>query len=95
MKILLYAYLIINIIAFILMYVDKRRAIKRKWRISEATLMYVAIFGGSLGSLFGMHIFHHKTKHLKFKLGIPVIILLQLALVIYLFKNNLSSFFLL
>lgn len=80
---LIYVYfIIINIIGFCLMYLDKRKAIKHQWRISEATLISVAIVGGSLGSILGMYTFRHKTKHLKFTLGIPFIILIQLALVI-------------
>ena len=64
------------------MYVDKRRAIKRKWRISEHTLILTSILGGSIGSLIGMYTFRHKTKHLKFKLGIPIILTIQVALLI-------------
>ena len=74
--------IIINILSFILMYADKRRAIKRKWRISEHTLILTAILGGSIGALIGMYSFRHKTKHLKFKLGIPIILTFQLILVI-------------
>lgn len=64
------------------MYVDKRRAIKRKWRISEHTLILNSILGGSIGALIGMYAFRHKTKHLKFKLGIPIILTFQLILII-------------
>ena len=64
------------------MYVDKRRAIKRKWRISEHTLILTSILGGSIGSLIGMYTFRHKTKHLKFKLGIPIILTIQVVLLI-------------
>ncbi|MBM6860795.1 DUF1294 domain-containing protein [Clostridium saudiense] len=74
--------IIINILSLILMYVDKRRAIKRKWRISEHTLILTSILGGSIGSLIGMYTFRHKTKHLKFKLGIPIILTIQVALLI-------------
>lgn len=74
--------IIINILSFILMYADKRRAIKRKWRISEHTLILTAILGGSIGALIGMYSFRHKTKHLKFKLGIPIILTFQLILII-------------
>ena len=64
------------------MYLDKRRAIKRKWRISEHTLILTSILGGSIGSLIGMYTFRHKTKHLKFKLGIPIILTIQVVLLI-------------
>lgn len=80
---LIYIYfIIINIIGFYFMYIDKRKAIKNEWRISEATLMSISIIGGSLGSLLGMYTFRHKTKHIKFTLGIPFIILLQLGIFI-------------
>lgn len=76
--------LIINVIAFISMYIDKQRAIKHKWRIQESTLIGLAILGGSIGSYLGMKNFRHKTKHLKFTLGIPFIILCQITLIIFL-----------
>lgn len=65
------------------MYVDKKRAIQRKWRISENTLILISILGGSIGALIGMYTFRHKTKHLKFKLGIPLILLLQFLLIFF------------
>lgn len=80
---LIYIYfIIINIIGFYFMYIDKRKAIKNEWRISESTLISIAIIGGSLGSLLGMYTFRHKTKHPKFTIGIPFIILLQIGLFI-------------
>ncbi|MGX4599612.1 DUF1294 domain-containing protein [Faecalimicrobium sp. JNUCC 81] len=80
---LIYIYfIIINIIGFYFMYIDKRKAIKNEWRISESTLISMAIIGGSLGSLLGMYTFRHKTKHPKFTIGIPFIILLQIGLFI-------------
>jgi len=77
--ILLYL-LTINAIAFLLMLVDKQKARKNLWRIPEATLMTSALLGGSIGALAGMYTFRHKTRHLKFTLGIPAILFLQLAL---------------
>lgn len=71
--------LIINALGFLLMLVDKHKARKNRWRIPEATLMGVAIFGGSIGSLLGMYTVRHKTKHPKFSIGIPLILILQLA----------------
>ena len=85
MKYLLYYLLIVNAIAFLLMLIDKQKARKNKWRISEATLMFSAILGGSIGALLGMYTFRHKTKHLKFTLGIPAILVLQIFLVIFLY----------
>lgn len=78
---LLWAYLIlINALSFLFMLADKRRARKKLWRIPEATLMGLAALGGSLGALLGMYLFRHKTRHPKFTVGIPAILLLQLAL---------------
>ena len=75
--------LTVNAIGFLLMTVDKYKARKNLWRIPEATLMTVAIIGGSIGSLIGMYTVRHKTKHLKFTVGIPVILVLQIAAVIW------------
>ena len=71
-------FLTINALGFLLMLVDKHKARKNRWRIPEATLMGVAAIGGSLGSLMGMQLVRHKTRHLKFTLGIPVILALQI-----------------
>ena len=85
MKNLFIIYLIlINFFGFIIMFIDKKRAIKNKWRIKEQTLFLVAILGGGLGDLIGMYTFHHKTKHIKFIIGIPTIIILELVLFYYL-----------
>lgn len=85
-KYFIFYFIIINIISFILMFLDKRRAIKNKWRISENTLMIVSILGGSIGGILGMYTFRHKTKHLKFKVGIPIILIIQLLILSYVFK---------
>lgn len=77
---LLFYLLIINALGFVIMLADKRRAQKKLWRIPESTLLTVAILGGSVGSLAGMRIFHHKTRKPKFYIGIPLILALQLAL---------------
>ena len=82
--ILLYLF-IVNAIAFILMLADKRMAQKNLWRIPESTLLLSAAIGGSIGSLAGMYTFRHKTRHLKFTLGVPAILIAQIASVIYLF----------
>lgn len=84
MKYLLLYLLIINAAGFLLMHIDKQKARRRQWRIPEATLMSVALLGGSIGSLMGMYIFRHKTKHPKFALGIPVILALQTVLALLL-----------
>ena len=77
----------INIVSFFLYGIDKYKAKKNKWRISEATLLMIAVIGGSIGAWVGMRIWHHKTMHKKFKYGIPIIIILQVALAVYLLTN--------
>lgn len=72
----------INVITFIMFGADKARAAKGRWRISESALILAALLGGSLGALAGMRIFHHKTKHRKFTIGIPVILALQIILMV-------------
>ena len=77
---LMIAYLcIINIIGFAIMGVDKKRAIRGAWRISEASLFFTALIGGALGTTLGMEYFRHKTKHRYFKLGMPAILLCQVV----------------
>lgn len=72
----------VNIITFIMFGADKARAAKGRWRISESALILAALLGGSIGALAGMRIFHHKTKHRKFTIGIPVILALQIILMV-------------
>ena len=79
--------LAINIATFLLYGIDKYKAKKSKWRISEATLLTMAAIGGSIGAWAGMRLWHHKTMHKKFKYGIPVIIIMQVALAVYLLTN--------
>lgn len=69
--------LVWNLVTSLLMGVDKYRAKKGLWRISEAKLMGVSLLGGALGVFIGMHIFHHKTKHSKFKIGVPLLLLIN------------------
>ena len=80
----MYYLLAINALSFILFGLDKYKAKKGKWRISEATLLMMAVIGGSIGAWAGMRLWHHKTMHKKFKYGIPIIIILQVCLVVYL-----------
>ncbi len=70
--------LVMNVIGFSLMGIDKSKARKRAWRIPESTLFLFAIFGGSIGSIIGMYVFRHKTKHWYFVVGMPLILILQL-----------------
>ena len=74
--------LVVNVIGFIIMGVDKKRAIRGAWRISEASLFFVAFIGGSLGAIMGMQHFRHKTKHWYFQYGMPVILMVQIALLL-------------
>lgn len=80
---LIFGLLFMNLIGFLLMYIDKKRAKEEKFRIKESTLFLVAILFGSLGILGGMYKFRHKTLHKKFTIGIPLIIVIQIVLVIY------------
>ena len=81
MKLLLVYLLIINAAAFALMLADKWKAKKNRWRIPEATLMGTAALGGSIGALAGMYLVRHKTRHLKFTLGVPAILVVQILAV--------------
>jgi len=76
--------LVVNLWAFVLMGVDKRRAKKDKWRIREKTLFLPVLLGGGVGGIAGMKVFHHKTKHWDFRFGFPAILILELAGVVWL-----------
>lgn len=82
MMIILIYLLLVNVIGFVLMFIDKKRAQNNQWRIKEATLFLTAAIGGSIGSMLGMKVFRHKTKHLSFMIGMPLIFVAQVALVI-------------
>jgi uncharacterized membrane protein YsdA (DUF1294 family) len=84
MMAVLYYLVTINAITFLTYGIDKLKAMKNKWRIPEATLLLLAVTGGSIGAFLGMKVWHHKTMHKKFKYGIPLIIVLQLGLSLYL-----------
>lgn len=75
--------IIINIIAFALMGIDKKRARNKEWRISEATLFVTALLFGSLGSNIGMRVFHHKTKHWYFVIFMPLIMVVQVVILAF------------
>ena len=83
---LLYVLLALNLLTFIVYGIDKWKAVKGKWRIPEATLLILAVIGGSIGALLGMQIWHHKTRHLKFKYGVPFILLAQIVLIYFICK---------
>ena len=93
---LLYYLIVINVVAFLIYGIDKWKAKQGSWRISEATLLILAVIGGSIGSMLGMKVWHHKTQHkggnrdidnivggYQFKYGVPAIIIVQLALIVY------------
>lgn len=84
MKYFLLYLILINAVAFVLMLVDKIKARKNRWRIPERTLIGSAALGGSVGALLGMYTFRHKTKHLKFTLGVPAILIAQITLAVFL-----------
>ena len=75
----------INVVTFFMYGIDKWKAKRSKWRISEATLLGMAVIGGSIGAWLGMRVWHHKTMHKKFQFGIPLIIVAQIALMIWYF----------
>ena len=79
--------LIINIIAFIMYGIDKWKAHRKQWRISEKMLLFLAVIGGSAGALAGMYIFHHKRLHNKFTFGVPLILVLQVMIFICIMEN--------
>lgn len=83
----LYYLIVINIVSFITMYIDKRKAETHEWRIPEARLFLLAALFGSIGVLAGMKVFRHKTKHTEFVLGIPCIIIIQVIIVYYLYRH--------
>ena len=85
MKYLIIYIVFINVVAFCLYGIDKRKAIKHKWRISENTLLLFSILGGGLGSLLGMSVFHHKTHKLKFRLLVPIFTLFSIGILYYFF----------
>ena len=78
---LLYYLIVITIVTFLVYGIDKWKARQGSWRISEATLLILAIIGGCIGALLGMKVWRHKTQHKKFKYGLPLILLAQIALI--------------
>ena len=78
---LLYYLIVINVVTFLVYGIDKWKAKQGSWRISEATLLILAVICGSIGALLGMKVWRHKTMHKKFKYGLPLILLAQIALI--------------
>ena len=83
---LLYYLIVINIVTFLVYGIDKWKAKQGSWRISEVSLLILAVIGGCIGALLGMKIWHHKTMHKKFKYGLPGILIIQIVLIGYLSK---------
>ena len=77
---------ILNVITFLIYAIDKWKAKKNRWRIPESILLLLAVLGGSIGAWMGMKIWHHKTMHKKFKYGIPLIMILQIGMLLYLWQ---------
>lgn len=82
MKNIIIYLIVINLITFLAMWIDKRKAKKGKWRISEGALFVLAILGGSIGGIAGMYIFRHKTKKNRFKIGLPFILIAEILIII-------------
>lgn len=83
MKMIVYWLLAMNLLAFALMGMDKRRARRRAWRIPEKTLFLPVLLGGGIGGTIGMFFFHHKTRHWYFKLGFPLLAIVEYAVILY------------
>ena len=86
LQLLLVYLLLVNFIAFVLMGLDKRRAKRDKWRISEKALFLPAVLGGRVGAIAGMHVFRHKTKHWYFRYGLPALLVLQAVLILLVWR---------
>ena len=84
-RILLYYLAAVNLLTFVVYGIDKWKSKHKSWRIPEASLLLLAALGGSIGALLAMHLFHHKTLHKKFRYGVPLILLLQLSLGVFLY----------
>lgn len=83
--------ILINLIAFLAMYIDKRKAKYGKWRIPEQTLFILALIGGSIGAIAGMYTFRHKTKKLRFTIVFPVILVMQIILIASIWNDFLRN----
>ena len=90
-KVFILYLIVMNLVAFVLMGIDKHKAKKKQWRIPERTLFLSAAIGGSIGAMYGMHLFRHKTKHKSFLFGMPAILALQLLAAIMLFWFKLEK----
>jgi len=83
-KVIIIYFIIINLVGYVIMAVDKRKSVRNKWRVKEKTLFAISLAGGALGMMLGMRNFHHKTKKTMFKIGIPILAILNMGVYIYL-----------
>jgi uncharacterized membrane protein YsdA (DUF1294 family) len=90
LALIIYALLALNLLTFIIYGIDKFKAKKAKWRIPESTLLLLALLGGSIGTWLGIKVWHHKTQHKKFYIGIPLIIITQVALILFQVSQTLN-----
>ena len=89
MKEIVVIYLVvINVVAFVVYGVDKYKAKRGRWRTPEATLLGLAAIGGSIGAWLGMRVWHHKTMHKKFQYGVPLILIAQIVLVVFILRSR-------
>lgn len=79
---------VINLTGFAVMGIDKRKAVRHLWRVRESTLFLIALLGGSIGSILGMHMFRHKTRHWYFVYGMPAILVLQILLAVFILTRG-------
>lgn len=82
-RLLIYYLLAVNLLTFATYGIDKYKARHARWRVREASLLLLAALGGSIGALLGMHLFRHKTQHKKFRYGVPLILLAQVAVAVF------------
>lgn len=90
LALIIYALLALNLLTFIIYGIDKFKAKKAKWRILESTLLLLALIGGSIGAWLGIKVWRHKTQHKKFYIGIPLIIITQVALILFQVSQTLN-----
>ena len=87
-RLLLIALFAVNLLSFVLYGIDKAKARRSAWRIPESTLLLTALLGGSVGALLGMELFRHKTKHAKFRILVPLFLVLHIAAAVCIFRSG-------
>lgn len=76
-------FIVMNLVGIVAMAIDKRKAKKGEWRIKEGTLFIITMLGGGIGTILGMYLFRHKTRKLKFTIGLPTILITEIVIIIY------------